>query len=59
LTAARSVVRNVVLCEDAMVADRKAAYSADCVKPAICVPSMKTLTSYAFSCHADHIYGLS
>ena len=26
---------------------------------AICVPSMKTLTSYAFSCHADHIYGLS
>jgi len=33
LTAARSVVRNVVLCEDAMVADRKAAYSADCVKP--------------------------
>ena len=33
LTAARSVVRNVVLCGDAMVADRKAAYSADCVKP--------------------------
>jgi len=33
LTAARSVVRNVVLCGDAMVADRKAAYSADCAKP--------------------------
>ena len=25
---------------------------------AICVPSMKTLTSYAFSCHASYIWSV-
>jgi len=30
-----------------------------CSLAGIRVPSMKTLTSYASSCHADHINGLS